>query len=120
MHLTSGAPLFLAALAAPTEGRQLTPTAGFALVSADAEGGMVDIHDRRPISLSAQDALQWLDPGLTPQRALQLAHSAALGPETFAWHAVQRDMRPPARTSTGHAAASAPASAPAAQLELPL
>lgn len=122
VHLTSGAPLFLAALVAPVEGRQLSPATGFALVSADAEGGMVDIHDRRPISLSAHDALQWLDPALTPQRALQLAHGAALGPEAFAWHAVQRDMRPPASTAAAkpRIRTSSQLGTPPAQLELPL
>jgi putative SOS response-associated peptidase YedK len=132
VHLKSGEPLFLAALVAPGEGRQLTPDAGFALVSADAEGGMVDIHDRRPISLSAQDALLWLDPGLSPQRAVQLARSMSLEPELFEWHPVAKDMRPPSvasadkptsaarQTTATRQAPSNNTPPPTAQLELPL
>ena len=114
VHLKSAQPVFLAALVAPGEGRQLAPATGFAMVTADAEGGMVDINDRLPISLSASDALRWLDPSRSAQEALHLARSVALGPEAFAWHAVTRDLRPP-QTS----AAPAPASG-TAQLELPL
>jgi putative SOS response-associated peptidase YedK len=61
-------------------------------VTADAQGGLVDVHDRRPVVLSAADAALWLDPALPFEQAEQLLRSVALGPESFAWHAVDRAM----------------------------
>ncbi len=57
--------------------------AGFVLVTADSQGGMVDIHDRRPVVLNAADAALWLDPGLSPEQAAELARQTALGPDEF-------------------------------------
>ncbi|MES2299118.1 MAG: SOS response-associated peptidase family protein [Pseudomonadota bacterium] len=88
IHLKTREPLFIAALAAPGPAAEHAAEAGFAIISADAVGGMVDIHDRRPIVLSAADAALWLDPGLSPEQAEQLARSQATGSEAFAWHAV--------------------------------
>jgi putative SOS response-associated peptidase YedK len=51
---------------------------------------MVDVHDRRPVVLSAEDAALWLDPLLDAQQAEHLARSVALGPESFAWFMVDR------------------------------
>jgi len=31
------------------------------IISADSAGGMVDIHDRRPVVLAPELALEWLD-----------------------------------------------------------
>jgi putative SOS response-associated peptidase YedK len=51
---------------------------------------MVDVHDRRPVVFSAADAALWLDPDLPAEAAEMLAREQALGPETFAWHAVSK------------------------------
>jgi hypothetical protein len=42
--------------------------AGFVLVTADSLGGMVDVHDRRPVAASEEDARRWLDPELRRRR----------------------------------------------------
>ena len=34
---------------------------GFVIVTQDSEGGMVDIHDRRPLVLQPDDAWRWMD-----------------------------------------------------------
>ncbi len=117
VHLKSGEPLFLAALVADAPARRLAPEAGFAIVSADAEGGMVDIHDRRPITLSAHDARFWLDPALPSEQAARIVREMALGPEAFEWHEVHKDMRPPPASPRSAPRESAAASA---QMELPL
>jgi putative SOS response-associated peptidase YedK len=49
---------------------------------------MLDIHDRRPVVLGAEDAALWLDPTLSPQQAIELARNTALPPDAFEWHKV--------------------------------
>jgi len=51
---------------------------------------MLDLHDRRPVVLGAEDAQRWLDPALAPEQALELARATALPPEAFAWHKVDK------------------------------
>jgi putative SOS response-associated peptidase YedK len=44
------------------DGNLDVPSAGFSIITADAAGGMVDVHDRRPVVFSAEDAALWLNP----------------------------------------------------------
>jgi putative SOS response-associated peptidase YedK len=102
IHRGDGAPIYMAALArvAPNDAPNHAPNNppdndaraahGFTIVTADAEGGLVDVHDRRPVVLSAADAALWLDPALPAEQAEQLLRSVALGADAFAWHAVDR------------------------------
>jgi putative SOS response-associated peptidase YedK len=53
---------------------------------------MLDIHDRKPVVLSADDAKLWLDPTLTAEQALELARRTALPSEAFEWHKVSSVM----------------------------
>lgn len=92
VHLRTGGPLFLAAIAARCEVREHACEAGFVIVTSDADGGMVDVHDRRPVAFSAADAALWLDPALPAHQAEQLARSMSLGPEQFAWHPVSKEV----------------------------
>jgi len=92
IHRKDRAPLYMLALAnfgAFTENRV---EAGFVLITDDASGGMLDIHDRRPVVLDAEDAALWLDPALTPDEAAELARRAALPPEAFEWHKVSTEV----------------------------
>ena len=91
IHRATKAPVFMAALGSfGTLSDNNRATAGFTIITADALGGMVDVHDRRPVVLSAQDAILWMDPALPPAAAEQLARTQALGPQAFAWHQVTR------------------------------
>lgn len=92
IHLKTREALFIAAIGACGKQGEQPAEAGFVIVTADAEGGMVDVHDRRPVVFSAADAALWLDPDLSTQQAAQLARSAALGPEAFDWHAVDKQV----------------------------
>lgn len=92
IHLKSREPLFMAAIAATGPCRENACETGFVIVTSDAEGGMVDVHDRRPIVLSAEDARLWLDPGLSAEAAEQLVRSVALGSDAFDWHPVSREV----------------------------
>ncbi len=62
IHRRDRAPLFLLALAQFGPYKLSREEAGFVLVTADSLGGMVDIHDRRPVAVSLEDAHRWLDP----------------------------------------------------------
>ncbi|HEK1648078.1 SOS response-associated peptidase family protein [Pseudomonas aeruginosa] len=61
---------------------------GFVIITADAEGGMVDIHDRRPVVLSPDLAREWLDPATPPERAEQIVLLHGEPSEAFTWYAV--------------------------------
>lgn len=82
--------IFMAALAHFGPPHESKAANGFTIVTADAMGGMVDIHDRRPVVFSADDARLWMDPDLPAEAAEQLARSQGMGPENFVWYEVER------------------------------
>lgn len=45
---------------------------GFVIITADSAGGMVDIHDRRPVVLAPELAREWLDLSTPKERAEQM------------------------------------------------
>jgi len=92
IHRRDREPLFLLALA--NFGPYVTnrEEAGFVLVTADSLGGMVDVHDRRPVAVSAEDARRWLDPALTPEEAEHLARTSMLDADLFEWFPVSRAL----------------------------
>lgn len=51
---------------------------------------MVDIHDRRPVTLSPELAREWLDPGTPKERAEQLVLLEGEPTEAFEWFKVDR------------------------------
>lgn len=57
----------------------------------DAAGSMVNIHDRRPIWLSAGDALEWVDPNLAVNQALEIL-STARSESAFQWWQVTKKI----------------------------
>ncbi|HHQ2581450.1 TPA: SOS response-associated peptidase [Pseudomonas aeruginosa] len=65
---------------------------GFVIITADAEGGMVDIHDRRPVVLSPELAREWLDPATPPERAERIVLHQGEPSESFTWYPVSRDV----------------------------
>ncbi|NYT77912.1 SOS response-associated peptidase [Alcaligenaceae bacterium] len=86
-----GHPILMAGITAWQPGQEMLAENGFAIITDDAAGGMVDIHDRRPICLSVEDALTWLDPELPVDQALPLLSTAR--PESaFQWWEVTRKM----------------------------
>ncbi|MEG1055529.1 MAG: SOS response-associated peptidase family protein, partial [Janthinobacterium sp.] len=105
IHRKDRAPLFLLALAQFGPYKFNREEAGFVLVTADSLGGMVDIHDRRPVAVSREDAHRWLDPALTAEQALHLARSCMLDVDLFEWHAVDNPLVPSARAKAPPVAA---------------
>ncbi|SFU50686.1 Putative SOS response-associated peptidase YedK [Pseudoduganella namucuonensis] len=92
VHRKDREPIFMLALANFGPFKEHKAESGFVLLTADASGGMVDIHDRRPVCLNAADAALWLDPGLPMEQAEMLARSMALGPEEFEWYRVSPEL----------------------------
>jgi hypothetical protein len=46
----------------PTGARKPLAHYGFVISTADSQGGMVDIHERRPVALGAELAREWIAP----------------------------------------------------------
>lgn len=90
IHLADDQPMFLAAIGRFERGSPdtLPEQTAFAIVTADSEGGMLDIHDRRPVVLSPEAARRWLDPTLDSESAETLARTRAMPAESFRWHPV--------------------------------
>lgn len=81
-------PCFLVALVYWKLGVPIQPDgAGLVMITDDAKGGLIDVHDSRPIVLSGPDALAWIDPDLTPRGASVLMHHG-LPTEAFQWWGV--------------------------------
>lgn len=90
IHKRDLGPVYMAALANPGPRTDAKALHGFTIVTAEAQGGLVDVHDRRPVVLPADAAAAWLDPATPPEMAEEIVRIAALGPDAFAWHAVDR------------------------------
>lgn len=92
IHRKDREPLFLLALANFGPFVENREEAGFVLVTADSLGGMVDVHDGRPVAVTAADARRWLDPALAPAGAEHLARTAMLDVGLFEWYKVSRAL----------------------------
>lgn len=80
-------PLFFAAIGKQPFGQDHDKE-GFVIVTSSSNQGMVDIHDRRPLVITADAVREWLSAGTTPQRAEEIAHDAAVPEKDFTWHPV--------------------------------
>ncbi|MNJ44375.1 putative SOS response-associated peptidase YedK [compost metagenome] len=61
---------------------------GFVIITADSAGGMVDVHDRRPVVLSPELAREWLNPTTPKEQAEQIALNLGEPSEAFEWYPV--------------------------------
>jgi len=62
---------------------------GFVIVTQDCEGGMLDIHDRRPVVLESDDALRWMAPDTPIEEAVHIAQTRSIPTERFMWWKVE-------------------------------
>lgn len=85
-------PLFFAGLSSARAGEGAKDGYGFVIVTDAAEAGMLDVHDRRPLVLSAQDARQWLEPSTTFEEALALATDFGAPADAFRWFPVSKGV----------------------------
>ncbi|MEE1869201.1 SOS response-associated peptidase [Pseudomonas auratipiscis] len=63
---------------------------GFVIVTADSVGGMVDIHDRRPVVFAPELARDWLNPACDKAQAEQMLVNLGEPAEAFAWYRVDK------------------------------
>ena len=61
---------------------------GFVILTADSEGGLVDVHDRRPVVLCPALARAWLAPATAPEQAEQMALNLGEPAPLFEWYPV--------------------------------
>jgi putative SOS response-associated peptidase YedK len=101
IRLKSNQPLFMAAISNfhGHENSEAPEENGFAIVTSEATGGMVDVHDRRPVVLRPEDARIWMDLDYSAEQVEQLARSAAVPPEAFEWYPVTRDVNKAGKNS---------------------
>jgi putative SOS response-associated peptidase YedK len=88
IRLKSQRPMFFGALDQVHPGLQPHDGDGFVIITAASNSGMVDIHDRRPLVLTADIANEWLDPELSPKRAEKIAKNLCQPTEVFEWYPV--------------------------------
>lgn len=83
------APILCAAIGQyPAGGRDPRPDDGFVIITADSVGGLVDLHDRRPLVLSPELAREWLNLGMPKERAEQMVLHEAEPAQAFEWFKV--------------------------------
>ncbi len=63
---------------------------GFLIVTAAADQGLVDIHDRRPLVLTPEAAREWLRQDIGGKEAEEIAADGAVPAGKFIWHPVSR------------------------------
>lgn len=93
VRLKSDRPMFLAAISnfrpyKNQEGKQV----GVVIVTAPADSGLIDVHDRRPVVLKPEDAQLWMDNTLPAEQADMLARQRAVPAEEFEWYRVSTDV----------------------------
>ena len=86
-----GHPILMAGITAWQPGNDVLAETGFAIITDNAAGGMVDLHDRRPITLTPADAAKWLDPAVSTPSALELL-STPRPDSAFHWWQVTPKM----------------------------
>lgn len=88
IRLKSDRPMFLAALTDWQPYKVTPPESGFVIVTASSDGGMVDVHDRRPVVLPPEDARRWIDNTLPGEHAEMLARERSRPVDAFEWYRV--------------------------------
>ncbi|RJK69181.1 hypothetical protein CMV52_20225 [Klebsiella pneumoniae] len=59
-------------------------------MTAAADQGLVDIHDRRPLVLSPEAAREWMRQDIGGKEAEDIAVDGDVPADKFIWHAVTR------------------------------
>ncbi|WP_225789589.1 SOS response-associated peptidase family protein [Pseudomonas sp. Marseille-P8916] len=85
-------PLFFAALAEVHPGLEAAERSGFVIVTAAADEGLVDIHDRKPLVLAPELAREWIDPGTTTERLWEIVQTGCRPSTDFCWFPVGKEV----------------------------
>lgn len=87
-RLKSRKPMFFGALAQVQPDAAQNHQDGFVIITTASASEMLAIHDRRPLVLSPELANQWIESGLSHERAIEIAHEGCLPTDAFEWFAV--------------------------------
>ncbi|WP_255992203.1 SOS response-associated peptidase family protein [Chitinolyticbacter albus] len=80
-------PLFVAVITLfESGGHSNGPERGMAVITTDE--GRIEMHENRPVIFERFDALNWIDPALTPIQAEQLMRDLARPVDDFEWWSV--------------------------------
>lgn len=89
IYRADGQPIFMAAIGS-TPFERGDEAEGFLIVTAAADQGLVDIHDRRPLVLSPEAAREWMRQEISGKEASEIAASGCVPANQFSWHPVSR------------------------------
>ncbi len=87
IHRKDGKPIFMAAIGSVPFERG-DEAEGFLIVTAAADQGLVDIHDRRPLVLTPEAAREWMQQDVGGKEAEEIIADGALSVDHFTWHPV--------------------------------
>nr|ALG76511.1 hypothetical protein [Pseudomonas putida] len=92
IHAADESPLFFAALAETHPGIDTDERDGFVIITAAADQGLVDIHDRKPLVLKPELAREWVDPSTTTERIAEIVRTGCRPSADFKWHPVSKQV----------------------------
>jgi putative SOS response-associated peptidase YedK len=84
LHRADDEPMLMAGLFETNPHLNIT---SFAILTAEADGTLREVHDRKPVVLSAEAGIQWIKRDLPADRIAEIAQNP-LTAELFAWHEV--------------------------------
>jgi putative SOS response-associated peptidase YedK len=87
--------MYLAALSNVHGTQPQTEGMGLVIVTATADAGLIDVHDRRPLVFGPDAARRWLDPAVSGPELDDLARHACLPAAKFRWYRVSPDVERP-------------------------
>jgi len=85
-------PLYFAALAEVHAGLEPDERDGFVIITAAADQGLIDIHDRKPLVLTPELAREWIDEGTTIERAAEIVQKGCRPAADFKWYPVSKQV----------------------------
>lgn len=91
IHHADGLPIFMAAIGSVPFERG-DESEGFLIVTAAADQGLVDIHDRRPLILAPEAAREWMRQDVGGKEAEEIIAEGTVPADHFSWHLVSRDV----------------------------
>ncbi len=93
-YITSadGEPLYFAALAEVHSSIEPDDRDGFVIITAAADQGLVDIHDRKPLVLASAVAREWLDPETSVERVAEIVQAGCRPAADFKWYPVNKQV----------------------------
>ncbi len=88
-HRKDGQPILMAAIGS-TPFERGDEAEGFLIVTAAADKGLIDIHDRRPLVLVPDAAREWMKQDVSGKESEDIAADGAVSADHFVWHPVTR------------------------------